>query len=188
MLALETVNREFFEETGHLGPFGDSDYSFSVVEQNKVNHIFCKVTHDVNEFEQILLDFYQNKSRNAYVDEIFGTISFPLWIEGPADPTQVSLWGKHAVMGLPRFLRYFALRESQMVLVMLVRGGVLTLDLLKRVLQLSKGLESAEYSNISFLKRSLQWLNNKVNPSFDYVLDYSTFMMSPGLKDLLSLN
>ena len=182
--ALETVNREFLEETGCDISFQETDYCFSVVDQHKVNHVFGKVTNDLKEFERVLSCFHTDSTRNAYVDEIFGTVSFPLWIEGPTNARTATLWGQTQVLGLPRFLNDFAFRDYKMLLVLLVKTRVLSIALLKRVLVLSSSLSSNIRSPWSFERKIIHWLNSSLNPNNDKLFDYDTFIAIPGLKQI----
>ena len=93
------MNREFFEETGCSSiVFDESDYVFSKIEDKpngkadqphnlKLTHYYVKILRDETAFNKIAMDFYGDTKRKGFVDEIFGTVAVPLWVEAPINPT-----------------------------------------------------------------------------------------------------
>ena len=93
------MNREFTEETGCSSiVFDESDYVFSKIETKpngkadqpsalKLNQQYVKIFRDEAKFNQMLVDFYGNTGRKGFVDEIFGTVAVPLWVEAPIKPS-----------------------------------------------------------------------------------------------------
>ena len=93
------MNREFSEETGCKSiVFDENDYLFSKIEVKphakadqpstlKLSHYYVKILRDEAAFNQIVVDFHGDPTRKGFVDEIFGTVAVPLWIEGPVNPS-----------------------------------------------------------------------------------------------------
>ena len=92
------MNREFKEETGCSSiVFDENDYLYSKIEIKpagksdqpsalKLSHYYTKIVRDEVVFNQIVVDFHSDTSRKGFVDEIFGTVAVPLWVEAPVNP------------------------------------------------------------------------------------------------------
>jgi 8-oxo-dGTP pyrophosphatase MutT (NUDIX family) len=97
---VQTINREFREETGTEFNFSEEDFCFCDIGDRAV-FVFCHITKDLNFFNSILSGFYTIE-RRAYPDEVLAICGYPLWIEGPGAVSEVC-WEKQ-VHGLPRHL------------------------------------------------------------------------------------
>jgi 8-oxo-dGTP pyrophosphatase MutT (NUDIX family) len=109
---VETINREFYEETGTKLEFGGDDHLFSCVDIRSQCHIFAKIITDREEFQDILKTFHDvsldddlNKPRESYIDEVISLVALPLFVEGP-DEFDLDLQnrGWNQIWGLPRYL------------------------------------------------------------------------------------
>lgn len=100
---IDTINREFREETGSEILFNDEDFCFAYQTENNSTptFLFAKFTDDLDYFNSILTGFYVN-NRSAYVNEVLSLMGYPIWIEGPPHVSEVS-WSNN-VWGLPRHL------------------------------------------------------------------------------------
>lgn len=106
---IDCMNREFDEEMGTAGGdvFNEHDYLFTVKTEmhstrgkiTKFTHIFCKLTQELRFFNGLLSSFHTD--RDAYLDEVFGIVTLPLWIEAPEDICGVPY---HHVLGIPRLI------------------------------------------------------------------------------------
>ena len=97
------MNREFEEEIGYKAGaiFRDEDYCFSVkINERTCSHIYARIYTDLAAYNEILSSFHLE--REAYIDEVFGLASLPLWIEGP-DTIKKVKWG-NSIHGLPKML------------------------------------------------------------------------------------
>lgn len=152
--AIQAMNREMEEETGFSedsATFSDSDYCFSYVKKDlTATHLFAKMTHDLDYFQSILVNFHANHSRPAYCDEVIGICGMPLWFEGPEDASLVDM-GRNGCWGLPRmlvgqggaltqgpFLKMQTTLSREHLLVVLLKRGVMSLEVYDRVFELSK--------------------------------------------------
>ena len=183
----EVCTREFKEETGcETINFSDNEYLFSFVTDKALNHYFVKIVRDDDVFSDILLNFHLDKSRKGYVDEIFGTIGFPLWLEGPIDTKSASLWGDTAVWGLARFLSSISssFRERDQLLVLLLKAGVISTSLCRRIFDLVNAVDTVK-NNESLVKKIISVISHYSNDS-QPLPTYSSFMKTPGLADLLT--
>lgn len=191
---VEIMNREFTEEIGVSMGFDENDYLFSTVgKDNRVNHVFCRIIRDEQKFIDVLIQFHSNSSRGAYVDEIVGACGFPIWIEAPADPKTVKVWGDNTAWGLPRFLSAYAFRERDIFLVLLLASEAVNSSLMQRVFDITNAFDAAKQKQLirsSFYQRVLNSVSYFVNaavPNNDSPLpSFEVFMASPGLKDLLN--
>lgn len=184
---LQAINREFKEETGSDASFQDSDFLFSCLEDNKkLSHFFVQVIRDEEEFNRYLSAFPRDNTREGYVDEIFGCVGFPLWVEGPDNVKLASFWGHGiAVWGLPRFLCFASFRERDALLVMLLRSKIIDLNLMKRVFGLCNALEASLNSD-SLAKILIGFLYNLVTDRHvDPLPTFEVFAETPGLLELL---
>ena len=144
---IDALNREFLEETGSEVNFTMNDYLFSslISQTSTINHIFVKTTNDLNYFQSILINFHQNSSREAYMNECFTLTALPLFIEGPINSEDYS-W-QNNVWGLPRYLtahggfltptsnNTYHLRNELLFILILIK--LIDLQLLKRIIELS---------------------------------------------------
>ena len=178
--------REFKEETGCSSiEFTQDDYLFSFVTDTKLNHYFAKIITNENEFTKALSQFYSDCQRKGYVDETFGTIGFPLWIEGPVDTKLASLWGDNEVWGFPRFLSDPSFRERDQLLVLLMKCGILDIELMKRIFELVNRLDLVK-SKESIAKKLIAYINYVVDDPYGRPLpSYDVFMTTSGLKELM---
>ena len=186
--ALDCVNREFEEEVGSQVPFVEGDYSFSTVDaanNNKVTHLFAKVTNSLAEFDQLVNDSSSSKfsNRRAYIEEIFGVLSHPLWIEGPEDSHKAVMWGEDMTHGIPRLISGF--KDPEVILLLLHRTGVISLGLLQRIFDLADALNSSFLQKLSPLQCLCYWLNSKVNPKWDNFFTFKEFQSCAGVPELL---
>jgi 8-oxo-dGTP pyrophosphatase MutT (NUDIX family) len=142
-----SMNREFTEEIGTNVEFSSNDFCFSIETDGRISYHFAKITNDESYFHSLLITFH-SAERKSYVDEIIGIAGFPLWVEGPMDPTSYS-WNNN-IWGFPRHLcfqggsltptlqsSYFP-RESLIILLLL--KGILSYPLMRRVFGLAAAL------------------------------------------------
>jgi len=96
--AVDSLNREFLEESGTAIIFTNADFIFARHDGDKISHFFVKLLENQEDFIEILVNFHRQWERKAYVEEIFGLVGVPIWIEAPDVVNAGDVWG------LPRFL------------------------------------------------------------------------------------
>lgn len=177
------LNREFSEETGSSDiQFTDEDYLYSHFE-DKLSHFFAKVITSEMDFNRVVAAFSaaDTVGRKGFVDEIFGNISLPLWLEGPLDTATGTLWGPTQVCGLPRILRNVTQRDD--LLVLLARSKVIPMPLMKRIIELICALQvlDRQGSWINFVVATVSWLLGKETVDLP---NFETFRLLHKLEDL----
>ena len=183
--ALDALNREFGEETGCSVNFDETTYAFSLVDDKKANHYFVKAVRDESEFNGVLKSFTDSSDRKAFVDEIFGSIAFPIWVEGPENAKSGTLWGDTQVWGLPRFLNSGSFREQDRdpFLILLAKAKVLDMVHVKRVFDLTNALQE-ESLRSSWLKRTIHLLKWLLRETAD-LPSFEEFVSTPGLSAII---
>ena len=152
---LQAMNREWKEETGASRDgdyFSEADYRFSHVKgDGTATHVFALVTTDLDLFQSVLVDFHTNHQRKAYLDEVIGICGLPLWVEGPETGVPVEAFGDKSAWGLPRmlvgqggaftqgiFLKMATSIAREQLLLVLLKLGILSPEILERTVELSK--------------------------------------------------
>lgn len=166
------LNREFHEETGSKVIFSEDERIFSRFGDGQTSHFFLKIFSIHEEFIELLINFHRQHLREAYVDEVFGLVGLPIWVEGPDNPLAAS--GNKDIWGLPRFLtpnggglmsltlgNDFKVREQ--LLIILLKLKLVDENLMRKVFTLANSLTS----------------NPVPLPT------YEDFMNIPGLADVL---
>ena len=97
----------------------------------------------------------------------------PLWIEGPNDTKSGTLWGSTQVWGVPRLLGAIPYRDD--LLLLLVRSKVISMSLLKRIVELKCALQLGEWKESlpKYAVKSLTWMLGV--ETFD-LPDFDTFV------------
>jgi 8-oxo-dGTP pyrophosphatase MutT (NUDIX family) len=190
---LETVNREFLEETGCKSlTFEESDYIASKIETKissnglrdlKLIHFYLKTVDDEVEFNKILTDFHTDPKRKGFVDEIFAPVAVPIWIEGPENPNDIC-WNNNC-WGLPRLLTSGTFREREDLVVLLQCSGVVSLSVMERVFKLANVIE-IQYRNLTLATQLCSVVNWALGETDTSLPTFAAWVQTPGLEAVLT--
>jgi 8-oxo-dGTP pyrophosphatase MutT (NUDIX family) len=190
---LETVNREFLEETGCKSlTFEESDYIVSKIETKivpkglrdlKLIHFYLKTVDDEVEFNQILTDFHADPKRKGFVDEIFAPVAVPIWIEGPENPNDIC-WNNNC-WGLPRLLTSGTFREREDLVALLQCSGVVSLSVMERVFKLANVIE-LQYRNATLAKQLCSVVNWALGETDTSLPTFAAWLQTSGLETVLT--
>jgi len=136
---VQTMNREFIEETGcDTIEFTDDHLAWIRLsgDTNYPSYFYIFKTANKKEFEQVVGAF-EGRRPKGYVDEIFAVAGLPIWFEGPSN-LDLLQWGD-GIHGLPKIIQAMTPGISgskvatDTLVLCLLYTGIMTMEQMKRV-------------------------------------------------------